>query len=146
MNFVIVPMTSFHFDKIKEKLLEEYDSFWNPSVLESELSNPNSSYFVATTNETILGFGGIWKAVDDCHITDIVVKKDYRQNGIGSKLLEKLIQEAKQKNVKSLTLEVNANNIPAKKLYEKYGFKTLGVRKKYYNNTDDAIIMTLYFN
>ena len=146
MNYEIVPMTSEHFSIIKDTLLEDYDSFWSTSVLESELSNPNSYYFVAIDDGIILGFGGIWKAVDDCHITDIVVKKDCRQNGIGSKLLEKLIQEAKLKKVNSLTLEVNSNNSPAQKLYEKYGFKTLGVRKKYYNNTDDAIIMTLYLN
>lgn len=45
----------------------------------------------------------------------------------------------------SITLEVNENNLPAIHLYEKFNFKRLGLRKKYYNNTDNAVIMTLYF-
>lgn len=146
MECEIVPMTLEHFSSIELDLNTQFDDFWKPSVLRDELENHNSHYFVAVQSDKVLGFAGIWKAVDDCHITDIVVKKDFRMLGIGSKLLEKLIQEAKKENVTSLTLEVNANNIPAIGLYEKYGFKSLGIRKKYYNNTDDAIIMTLYFS
>ena len=56
-----------------------------------------------------------------------------------------MIAESKRENVSSLTLEVNEKNIPAQNLYKKYGFNVLGTRKKYYNNTDNAIIMTLYF-
>ena len=59
--------------------------------------------------------------------------------------MEKMIAESKRENVSSLTLEVNEKNIPAQNLYKKYGFNVLGTRKKYYNNTDNAIIMTLYF-
>ena len=139
-------MTKSHFTEIEPNLNTQFDDFWNASVLYKELENPNSHYFVAVTNEKVVGFAGIWKSVDDCHITDIVVKKECRMQGIGSKLLEKLIQEAKGENVNSLTLEVNVNNFPAIKLYEKYGFKALGIRKKYYNNIDNAVIMTLYFN
>lgn len=92
----------------------------------------------------LLDFGGIWKAVDDIHITNIVIKKPFRNLGIGSKILEELINLSKTYNLGSITLEVNINNIPAIKLYEKYRFKKLGIRKKYYKNIDDAIIMTLY--
>ena len=134
-----------HFNEIENVLTTKFDSFWSPSILKQELENSSLQYFVAVIDTEIAGFGGIWKAVDDCHITDIVVRKDLRKLGIGSLILEKLIQAAKDKMVNSITLEVNTNNIPAQKLYEKYGFKIVGIRKKYYNNTDDAIIMTLYF-
>ena len=92
----------------------------------------------------LLAFGGIWKAVDDIHITNIVVKKSFRRFGIGSKILESIINLSKTYNLDSITLEVNINNINAIKLYEKYGFKKLGIRKKYYKNIEDAFIMTLY--
>ena len=69
-------------------------------------------------------------------------KKANRKSGIGSKLLEKLIQTAKKQNFTSITLEVNENNLPAINLYLKYGFKNVGFRKKYYKNKDSAIIMT----
>lgn len=83
--------------------------------------------------------------LDEAHIANIAVKKTLRKNGIGSKLLENLIAEAK-KYTSSITLEVNEKNLPAISLYQKYGFQTLGKRKKYYNNTHDAYIMTKYFN
>ena len=145
MEYNIFPMTLLHFHSIESILESKFDEFWKPSILEAELQNPNSKYFVAIANNEIIGLAGIWKAIDDIHITNIIVRKDLRKNGIGSKLLEKLIEESQNEHASSLTLEVNQNNIPAISLYKKYGFNILGTRKKYYNNTDDAIIMTLYF-
>ena len=75
---------------------------------------------------------------------NIVTKKDKRKLGIGSLLLEKLIDISKSRNLASITLEVNEKNIPAINLYKKYNFQQVGVRKKYYDNTDTAILMTLY--
>ena len=130
---------------IKDILIVDFDDFWTYDVLQEELNNPNSEYFVAKLENNILGFAGIWKSVDDVHITDIVVKKILRKSGIGSKLLEKLIQTAKDENFKAITLEVSENNLPAINLYLKYGFKKVGFRKKYYNHKDNAIIMTKDF-
>lgn len=121
----------------------EFDDFWKPQNLKSELQNVSSKYIVAKENGGIVGFAGIWYSVDDAHITNIVVRKSYRNKGIGSLLLEKLIELAKTKT--SLTLEVNTKNEIAQKLYLKYGFKNLGIRKKYYDGIEDAYIMTLYF-
>lgn len=140
----ISDMTISDFEKISPVLSSDFDDFWTVEILKSEFNNKNSHYVVAKMQNNILGFAGIWKSIDDIHITNIVVKKDFRKNGIGSLLLQKLILLTKNLNYKELTLEVNINNIPAKKLYLKYGFKELGIRKKYYNNTDDAVIMTLY--
>lgn len=142
MNLEIYNMTDYDLSLIKDILIDDFDDFWTYDVLQEELNNPNSEYFVAKLENNILGFAGIWKAVDDVHITDIVVKKSNRQTGIGSKLLEKLIQTAKNQNFKAITLEVNEHNSPAINLYLKYGFKNVGFRKKYYNNKDNAIIMT----
>ena len=142
MNLEIYNMTDYDLSLIKDILIDDFDDFWTYDVLQEELNNPNSEYFVAKLENNILGFAGIWKAVDDVHITDIVVKKSNRQTGIGSKLLEKLIQTAKSQNFNSITLEVNEHNQPAINLYLKYGFKNVGFRKKYYNNKGNAIIMT----
>ena len=142
MNLEIYNMTDYDLSLIKDILIDDFDDFWTYDVLQEELNNPNSEYFVAKLENNILGFAGIWKAVDDVHITDIVVKKSNRQTGIGSKLLEKLIQTAKSQNFNSITLEVNEHNQPAINLYLKYGFKNVGFRIKYYNNKDNAIIMT----
>ena len=145
-NIEISTMNNTDFENISPILSTDFDDFWTTTTLKSELENENSKYIVAKHQDKIVGFAGIWKAVDDVHITNIVVRKDFRNNGIGNLLLEKLISLTKELNFKELTLEVKANNTPAIKLYEKHGFKNLGIRKKYYNNTDDAIIMTLYID
>lgn len=137
-------MTISDFEIILPILLSDFDDFWSSDTLKTELNNTNSYYIVAKQNENIVGFAGIWKSVDDIHITNIIVRKDFRKNGIGSLLLQKLILLTKSFGYKQLTLEVNSSNVPAIQLYLKFGFKNLGIRKKYYNNTNDAIIMTLY--
>ena len=71
---------------------------------------------------------------------NIVIKKTYRNQGIGTLLLENLILLAKDLNIFTLFLEVNEQNKPAIHLYEKFGFEKLGVRKKYYNNNNGIIM------
>lgn len=137
-------MTLEDFYQIEPVFITEFDDFWKPENLKSELENLNSKYIVAKENGLVVGFAGIWFSVDDAHITNIVVRKSYRHKGIGNALLKVLIELGKAKE--SLTLEVNTQNEIAQKLYLKYGFKNLGVRKKYYGGTQDAYIMTLYYN
>ena len=136
-------MTINDLEIIKKNLLTDFDDFWNYNTFKNELLNENSRYIVAKLNNQIIGFAGIWKAIDTMHITNIVTIKSFRKNGIGTIMLNKLIELSKsEKEVTSITLEVNSNNIPAQNLYKKFGFRTVGIRKKYYNHTDDAIIMT----
>lgn len=145
-NIEITNMTISDLDSIKDILLEEFDDFWNYNVFKSELENNNSKYIVAKFNDEIVGFAGIWVVIDEAHITNIVTKKSYRNNGIGNLLLENLIKMCKNytTNISSLTLEVSENNVIAQNLYKKFNFEILGERKKYYND-ESAIIMTLYF-
>lgn len=142
-NIKISRMTVSDLNEIEDILFSDFDDFWNINTFKSELLNPNSKYIVAKIDNKIVGYAGIWKAVDDVHITNIVTAKNLRRQNIGSILLSDLIEMAKAENgITSITLEVNCNNLPAKKLYEKFGFEVVGLRKKYYNNIDDAIIMT----
>lgn len=138
-------MSTSNLEEIKDILLTDFDDFWTYSVFKSELENPNSQYFVAIQDDEIVGFAGVWKAIDDMHITNIVTKISKRHLGIASMLLEKLIAVSKEEGVDSLTLEVNENNTYAIKLYKKYNFKKIGLRKNYYAQNENAIIMTLVF-
>lgn len=135
-------MNLLDLEKISPILESEFDDFWNENVFKQELENTNSKYVVYTENDEILGFAGIWICIDEAHITNIVVKKSHRNNKIGSKLLEELVNLAKSLSLNSITLEVRSDNLAAIKIYEKYNFENLGIRKKYYENTYDAIIMT----
>ena len=128
---------------LKENLITEFDNFWNYEILKQEFLNTNTTYIVAKQNETIVGFAGILTIIDEANIMNIVTKVNKRRLGIGSKLLQSLIASAKEQNCKSIILEVNENNKPAINLYKKYNFNRIGLRKKYYNNTDNAILMSL---
>lgn len=143
MLIKIEKMNKIHLEKIKDKLGSEFDDFWNIETLESELENPLSEYIVAICENEIVGFAGIWKPIDEAHITNIVTRIDKRRNNIGTKMLEELIKMAKENNLKCVTLEVNEHNKNAINLYKKFEFREVGRRKNYYNNADDAIIMTL---
>ena len=142
----ISKMTTNDLNEIASILSTEFDDFWNENIFRQELQNEKSEYIVARLNNEIVGFAGIWISPVDIHITDIVVKKDKRNMKIGSNILEELIKLAETKERETLTLEVNEKNEIAQKLYLNYGFEKLGKRKKYYNNEDDAIIMTLKLN
>ena len=146
MEINITPMQLVDLDQIKDILLEEFDDFWTFSMLKQELENTNnlnSTYFVVKKSEEIVGFAGIIKIIDEITIMNIVVKKSKRKLGIGSALLQKLIDFSREQKATSITLEVNYKNEPAIALYQKFGFKQVGLRKKYYHNTDDAVLMTL---
>lgn len=145
MNITIEKMTKEHLEQIRNILVTEFDEFWNANVLEKELENPLSEYIVATSGNEVVGYAGLWQPCDEGHITNIVTKLDKRGNKIASKMLEELIKIAKNKNLKCVTLEVNIHNEIAINLYQKYNFKEVGKRPKYYYNTDDALIMTLEF-
>lgn len=131
-------------EQMKDTLYSDFDNFWSYNVLKQELENKNTTYVVAKENSQIVGFAGISVCFDEATLNNIVVKKSCRGRGIGGELLETLIEFCADLNMKSLTLEVNSLNTPAINLYEKFGFKNLGIRKKYYNNSQDAIIMTKY--
>lgn len=142
-NLVIDKMTLSDLAEIANNLTSDFDEFWNSSILESEIKNPFSQYIIAKINKEIVGFAGVIDTVDQLEITNIVVRKDFRKKGIGNELLTELIKLAKENGKEKITLEVNNTNLAAIKLYEKNGFKNVGFRKKYYNNTYDANIMTL---
>ena len=139
----IFPMTLNDVNLLEPNFESDFDRFWNITNLKNDFENPNTTYFIAKLDAEIVGFAGMLKICDEANIMNIVTKVSKRHLGIGTKLLEALIASAKEKSLKSITLEVNATNYTAINLYEKFGFKRIGLRKKYYNNTDDAIIMTL---
>lgn len=143
-NVEIFPMTLADLEIIKDELTEKFDKFWTYGILESEIANINSRYIVAKCNEEIVGFAGLILIVDEVNIMNVVVKKEKRMHGIGNLLVKNLIKISKDLKAKSITLEVNINNKPAINLYKKFKFEEIGLRKKYYNNIDDALIMTLY--
>lgn len=142
MEIKISEMKVEDLEIIKDSLEDEFDDFWNYNILKKELNIDYANYIVAKNEQDeIVGFAGVQFVLEQADITNIVTKKNLRNKGIGAKLLEELIKISNEKNMTSITLEVNENNLPARKLYEKMGFHEIGQRKKYYNGKNTAIIM-----
>ncbi len=147
-NIIFRKMNVSDIDDIEKIGFENFDEFWSISTLRSELikNDKNTNYFVLLKNKEILGFIGTLKIIDELNIMNIAVHRSHRHLGIGTFLLSKLIDYCKEEKIPIITLEVNVNNKYAIGLYEKFNFKKVGLRKKYYNNIDDALIMSLYLN
>lgn len=116
---------------------------WSRTSIESELSNPLAKYIIAKDMETnqVIGFIGVWIISGEGDITNIGVHPDYRRQNIASGLLNSLINLCKDFDCNLLNLEVRRSNIIAQNLYNKFNFKEIGVRKNYYGNNEDAILM-----
>jgi ribosomal-protein-alanine N-acetyltransferase len=98
--------------------------------------------FVAREGDRIVGYAGLWLSLDEAHITTFAVLPDYRRRKIGERMLVALFEKSAKLGAEWMTLEVRASNLAAQKLYEKYGFRPAGIRRRYYSdNNEDAIIM-----
>ena len=143
-EILILPMTK---DDVEDVSLIEAEAYgkhhWTKSSFYDEMSNNLAKYYCAktSTGETV-GYAGTWHIIDEGHITTIAVKNEFLRNHIGEALIHRIIEDCYKNGVKYLTLEVRVSNTPAIKLYEKYGFQSLGTRKGYYqDNNEDALIM-----
>ena len=91
----------------------------------------------------IVGYGGMWLMVDEAHITTFAIHPAWRRQHIGERLLLAFLDLAVDRGAHEATLEVRLSNLPARRLYEKYGFRPVGLRPRYYSDdNEDALIMT----
>ncbi|MFR2535338.1 MAG: ribosomal protein S18-alanine N-acetyltransferase [Clostridia bacterium] len=141
-KLTILPMTLADLEKIKTTLTKDFDNFWNFEIFKEELVHTNSYYLVLYYQDSILGFAGFKKILEEADLMNIVIAKAYRGQGFSSLLLKELLQTAYQlANCRSMTLEVSATNAIAIHLYKSFGFTQIGLRKKYYFDKTDAILM-----
>jgi [ribosomal protein S18]-alanine N-acetyltransferase len=91
---------------------------------------------------SIVAYGGFWLLMDEAHIATIASHPDWRGCGLGQWLMLALIDAAMARGAASSTLEVRAGNLPARRLYEKLGYEVTGLRKNYYRDGEDGLIMT----
>ena len=117
---------------------------WPDDAYRNELvTNRLASYVVARAGDEVVGFAGLWVMVDEAHITTFAVDPRWRRRGVGQWLLLRLLELANDRRAREATLEVRLSNMPARRLYEKYGFRPVGIRPRYYSdNGEDALIMT----
>lgn len=110
----------------------------------NELINPSGFYYAAREheNERVLGYSGFWLIGEEAHVTTLAVHPDYRRLYVGERLLINDIIQARKVGADWVTLEVRVSNDSAQKLYGKYSFRSLGVRRNYYqDNDEDALVL-----
>ncbi|MEO0075390.1 MAG: ribosomal protein S18-alanine N-acetyltransferase [candidate division WOR-3 bacterium] len=140
---IIQKMTNKDLEQVLEIERESFAFPWQRSFFEYDLAQNNRYCLVAKKDERVVGYANLWHFADELQLANIAVSKKFRRQGIGSALLNQVIEIAKAKKCQSVFLEVRVSNITAQKLYEKFNFQPVFKRKRYYPDGEDAIIYRL---
>jgi ribosomal-protein-alanine N-acetyltransferase len=141
---VVEPLRRRHLAGVMPIERASYPKPWTASVFQSEMEmmrRGERCYLVAREGTTVIGYCGLMYAVDEAHVTNIAVAPDYQRRGVATRLLAELAWAAIEHGATALTLEVRISNIGAQALYARFGFRPAGVRRQYYENVEDAIVM-----
>lgn len=142
----IVPMRRRHLKSVLAIEQSVYPRPWTMGLFLGELAIRHSrAYFVARVGRTVVGYAGLMTTLDEGHVTTIAVDPSWQGNRVGTRLLLTLAREALARGSASLTLEVRMSNHPAQDLYRQFGFVPVGVRKGYYQESnEDALVMWVH--
>jgi ribosomal-protein-alanine N-acetyltransferase len=146
LRLVVEPMRLDDLPAVHAIEQASFSAPWPPNAYRSELeSNRLAQYLVVRAGHDgeVIGYGGMWIMVDEAHITTFAVHPAWRRQHIGERLLLAFLDLAIDRAAHEATLEVRLSNLPARRLYEKYGFRPVGLRPRYYSDDhEDALIMT----
>ena len=144
LTVVVDRMTVDDLPAVHEIEQQSFSTPWPAHAYRQELEqNKLAHYLVARFADHVVGFAGTWMLVDEAHVTTFATRAEWRRQGVGERLLIALIDLAISRGANEATLEVRPSNTPAIRLYEKFGFKVVGARPRYYtDNNEDALIMT----
>jgi ribosomal-protein-alanine N-acetyltransferase len=144
LKLLIEAMRLEDLDEVQAIEQASFSTPWPSNAYRSELvTNRLASYLVARIEGRIVGYGGMWLMVDEAHITTFAIHPGWRRQRIGERLLLAFLDLARDRHAREATLEVRLSNLAARRLYEKYGFRPVGLRPRYYSdNNEDALIMT----
>jgi ribosomal-protein-alanine N-acetyltransferase len=140
-NISLRPFSKTDLSHVLEIERASFPSPWKEEFFISELRNPYSCFLVAEKKEEVIGYICCWFIVDEGQILNLAVHPDSRQSGVGKLLVREILKEAKKKRVDSLSLEVRKNNLAALSLYKRLGFYEMTIRRKYYEDGEDALLM-----
>lgn len=144
VRLLVEPMRLDDLAEVHRIELASFSAPWPDDAYRSELqANRLASYLVVRAGDGVVAYGGIWIMVDEAHITTFAVDPAWRRRRVGESLLLSLMDLAIAQHAREATLEVRLSNVPARRLYEKFGFRPVGLRPRYYSDDgEDALIMT----
>ena len=135
---ILYSVTNKDYDEIIEIHNLYFDNKWNIQNIKTMCEIENYSFIIMRTDDEIMGYVILYDTTDSFDLFEIAVKINYTNQGLGTKLLEALFEKCADREI---FLEVNEINVKALSLYEKNGFVRISVRKNYYKNNKNAIIM-----
>jgi [ribosomal protein S18]-alanine N-acetyltransferase len=120
-----------------------YTRPWSPNLFVAEMTEMhNRCYLVARNDREVVGYAGLICYGDEAHVTNIAVDPDRQRQKIGTRLLYELMGRSIEMGARAVSLEVRVSNAGAQRMYERFGFRPVGIRKNYYQETnEDALIM-----
>ncbi|WP_150236801.1 ribosomal protein S18-alanine N-acetyltransferase [Nocardiopsis quinghaiensis] len=113
---------------------------WSEDMLRAELAEPARYYLVAESGDALVGYAGLWSGPPEGDVQTIAVAEQVWGRGVGGALLTELLLQAERRGVTHMFLEVRSDNPRAQRLYERFGFVQVGVRRGYYKGAD-AFVM-----
>ncbi len=120
------------------------DAWSRESFVQEIEKNHMAYYYIAEIDGKVVAYIGYWKILEQAHITNVAVLGDYRGRGIARHLIARIFEDSNSKGIETYTLECRISNTSALNLYESLGFKSAGIRPKYYiDNGEDAVVMWL---
>jgi [ribosomal protein S18]-alanine N-acetyltransferase len=147
LDLKLQSLTSEHISAILELDQACFGGLWTLEGYQRELDSPNSELlglFSPVYGSKLLGMGCFWAILDEAHITILAIHPQFHRQGLGQLLLYSLLETASDRGLERATLEVRASNLAAISLYQKFGFKIAGRRKRYYqDNGEDALLLWL---
>lgn len=143
MEFEIIRADISLFDDIVKIENACFESPWSENSVRAQLESEFAATFLLRKDGKSAGYITLTKALDEGQIDVLAVLPEFRRTGIAERLFGAVFEYCKKCGIEFLTLEVRASNTPALSLYEKLGFRRVGLRKKYYGGTEDAVLMTL---
>lgn len=136
-----------HIDRVHAMEVESYPDAWPRELFLPEINNKAGKFFVFFIKENLIGYAGYWLGGDEAHITKFTVAPPLRQRGLGTLFMNYLFEQIKKEGARRIVLEVREMNYPARCLYEKMGFQTIGTRIGYYTRTrENAVVMVRYMD
>ena len=141
-SITVRPAEEGHLDRMTEIEGRCFSVPWPKTLLQQEIVDESSIVLCAFWDDTLAGFCSLTQIYDEGHVTNVAVDGKYRRRGVADALVTELIRRARERGLLNLTLVVRVSIEAAIGLYEKHGFRGVGVRRKYYtDNNEDALIM-----
>lgn len=130
-------------DRVGRIEAETFSNPWKPVTFRRLLQRPSPEAWVAELpGQGVVGYFVLWVMADEGELANVAVAEGYRNRGIGSALLDRALERARARRVRSLFLEVRVSNEGAARLYRRRGFEVVAVREGYYDRPEeDALVM-----